>query len=122
MSSEIDDPEFVKVLQEEFFAESSETLNECENLLMKLEKNLSAQEEMVDYKRALHTMKGSAMAVGLKKTGEIFHYLETQIVLAPTLDVIEKQLRAIDVFREFFEQAIPGEGQVAERILDKIKR
>ena len=119
--SELDDPEFVTMLQEEYIAEASDTLNECEVNLMNLEKNPNSEDDKLSYKRALHTMKGSSQAVGLSKSAEIIHYLETTLEGSLTHEIIDFHLKSVDVLRDFCKAAVPGEATKAEYILDRIK-
>jgi len=82
--------------KEMFLEESHEQLQEWENCLLNLEKNLSNRELVDTLFRAIHTIKGSAGFVGFDSLQKITHDIESSIQ-----DVrdgkIELTLKSVDI-------------------------
>src|SRR3989339_756532 len=104
-----EDQEFLETLKEEFFAEAEDSLDECEKILMNLESKSAKSEDVKNYKRILHSMKGSAHAVDLKKLAEALHKMEDLIQNGDEPKAIDLSLKFIDLIRSFVELARQGE-------------
>lgn len=74
MSNELDD-ELVRTLQNTFYDESSDLFSTIEQCLLELE-NRNDEESRTKLMRALHSIKGSAKAVGFKNLSAFAHELE----------------------------------------------
>lgn len=113
---EDDDSEFLAELREEFFTEAKETLLECENILINIENGDSSGFDQ--YKRQLHSLKGSAHAVDLKKIAAILHTMEDWIKDNKITEIVEISLTTIDYIRQAVEASDSGDEAGAEQILD----
>jgi len=102
----------------EFFQpEAEEHLQIVSDCLLSLEANHSP-EEINKLFRAIHTVKGSAAQVGLKRLGGIAHRVEDLIgrlregELEPTAQVIDLCLESVDVLKKTLHKQWPDEIQM----------
>ena len=102
----------------EFFQpEAEEHLQIVSDCLLSLEANHSPQ-EINKLFRAIHTVKGSAAQVGLKRLGGIAHRVEDLIgrlregELEPTAQVIDLCLESVDVLKKTLHKQWPDEIQM----------
>jgi len=102
----------------EFFQpEAEEHLQVVSDCLLSLEANHSP-EEINKLFRAIHTVKGSAAQVGLKRLGGIAHRVEDLIgrlrdgELEPGAQVIDLCLEAVDVLKKTLHKQWPDESQM----------
>lgn len=63
--------------KDEFIAESMELLSKLENNLLVLESTPDNQQELEEFLRGLHTLKGSSGMYGFEKIGQLMHSLES---------------------------------------------
>ena len=73
-----EDAEFLAILKQEFVEETPENLEECERYLMDYHDN-GDEELIVDLKRKIHSIKGSAKAVDMPELSDALHYFEDRI-------------------------------------------
>ena len=99
----------------EFFQpEAEEHLQIVSDCLLSLEGN-NNPEEINRLFRAIHTVKGSAAQVGLRRLGSIAHRVEDLIgrlrdgELDPSPDLVDICLEAVDVLRKTLRREWPGE-------------
>jgi len=102
----------------EFFQpEAEEHLQIVSDCLLSLEANHSP-EEINKLFRAIHTVKGSAAQVGLKRLGGIAHRVEDLIgrlregELEPTPQIIDLCLESVDVLKKTLHKQWPDETQM----------
>src|SRR5690242_2295593 len=102
----------------EFFQpEAEEHLQIVSDCLLSLEANHSP-EEINKLFRAIHTVKGSAAQVGLKRLGGIAHRVEDLIgrlrdgELEPSPQVIDLCLESVDVLKKTLHKQWPDESQM----------
>jgi chemosensory pili system protein ChpA (sensor histidine kinase/response regulator) len=99
----------------EFFQpEAEEHLQIVSDCLLSLEGN-NNPEEINRLFRAIHTVKGSAAQVGLRRLGSIAHRVEDLIgrlrdnELEPSPDIVDICLESVDVLRKTLRREWPGE-------------
>ncbi|MBF0362667.1 MAG: Hpt domain-containing protein [Oligoflexia bacterium] len=73
-----DELEFLKELRDEFFQDTPEQLDSCEECILAF-KDTSDNANLDKLKRTIHSLKGSAQAVDLAKMASHFHKFETII-------------------------------------------
>jgi len=109
-----EDDEVPPEILEFFQPEAEEHLQIVSDCLLSLEANHSA-EEINKLFRAVHTVKGSAAQVGLKRLGGIAHRVEDLIgrlrdgQLEPTPQVIDLCLESVDVLKKTLHKQWPDE-------------
>ena len=116
---ENDDLEFLKTLQLEFIGETSDSLLQCEDCLIKYEKQKDP-EVLREYLRYLHSIKGSARAVEFEKIAMTIHKVEGLGNKPDAPQFIEISLKSIDTLREAIEFIRSGEIDEMNLILDEI--
>jgi chemosensory pili system protein ChpA (sensor histidine kinase/response regulator) len=104
-----DDDEVPKEVLDFFVPEAEEHLHVATQCLLTLESNPSA-EEIHRLFRSIHTIKGSAAQVGLRRLSTMAHRLEDLIgqlrdgAMAPSAEIVEVCLQSVDVLRKFLQQ------------------
>jgi chemosensory pili system protein ChpA (sensor histidine kinase/response regulator) len=104
-----DDDEVPKEVLDFFVPEAEEHLHVATQCLLTLESNPSA-DEIHRLFRSVHTIKGSAAQVGLRRLSTMAHRLEDLIgqlrdgAMAPSAEIVEVCLQAVDVLRKFLQQ------------------
>ncbi len=116
---ENDDLEFLKTLQLEFIGETTDSLLQCEDCLIKYEKQKDP-EILREYLRYLHSIKGSARAVEFEKIAMTIHKVEGLGSKPDAPHFIENSLKSIDTLREAIEFIRSGEIDEMNLILDEI--
>ncbi len=121
MEEDFFDDGFLEGLREEFYADAVETLVDCENLLLtKYEEGLTP-DDTKEYKRILHSLKGSAHAVELVQINDILHTMEDLIIdNIVTQEITDKHLLYIDKIREFIALTQKGDQVRANQIINDI--
>lgn len=71
-----DELEFLKELRDEFFQDTPEQLDSCEECILAF-KDSGDKTNLDKLKRTIHSLKGSAQAVDLAKMASFFHKFET---------------------------------------------
>jgi len=112
----------------EFFQpEAEEHLQIVSDCLLSLEANHSP-EEINKLFRAIHTVKGSAAQVGLKRLGGIAHRVEDLIgrlregELEPSAQVIDLCLESVDVLKKTLHRLWPDESQMRSGVDSLLNR
>jgi chemotaxis protein histidine kinase CheA len=116
---ENEDLEFLKTLQLEFIGETSDSLLACEDCLIKYEKQKSP-EQLREYLRILHSIKGSARAVEFEKIAMTIHRVEGLGSKPEADNFVELSLKSIDTLREGIELIRSGEIEEMNKMLDDI--
>jgi len=104
-----EDDEVPKEVLDFFVPEAEEHLHVATQCLLTLESNPSA-EEIHRLFRSVHTIKGSAAQVGLRRLSSMAHRLEDLIgqmrdgALAPSAEIVEVCLQSVDALRKFLQQ------------------
>jgi chemotaxis protein histidine kinase CheA len=114
-----DDLEFLKTLQLEFIDETVDSLHQCEGTLMRYEKQKTA-DDIREYLRLLHSIKGSARAVEFEKIAMTIHKVEGLGSKPDDPNFIELSLASIDTLREAITLIRSGEIEKMDAILDDI--
>jgi chemosensory pili system protein ChpA (sensor histidine kinase/response regulator) len=108
------DDEVPDEILEFFQPEAEEHLQIVSDCLLSLEGN-NNPEEINRLFRAIHTVKGSAAQVGLRRLGSIAHRVEDLIgrlrdnELDPSPDIVDICLESVDVLRKTLRREWPGE-------------
>ena len=104
-----DDDEVPKEVLDFFVPEAEEHLHVATQCLLALESNPSA-EEIHRLFRSVHTIKGSAAQVGLRRLSTMAHRLEDLIgqlrdgAMTPNAEIVEVCLQTVDVLRKFLQR------------------
>lgn len=104
-----DDDEVPKEVLDFFVPEAEEHLHVATQCLLALESNPSA-DEIHRLFRSIHTIKGSAAQVGLRRLSTMAHRLEDLIgqlrdgAMTPSAEIVEVCLQTVDVLRKFLQQ------------------
>ncbi len=104
-----DDDEVPKEVLDFFVPEAEEHLHVATQCLLTLESNPSA-DEIHRLFRSVHTIKGSAAQVGLRRLSTMAHRLEDLIgqlrdgAMTPSAEIVEVCLQTVDVLRKFLQQ------------------
>ena len=104
-----DDDEVPKEVLDFFVPEAEEHLHVATQCLLTLESNPSA-DEIHRLFRSIHTIKGSAAQVGLRRLSTMAHRLEDLIgqlrdgAITPNAEIVEVCLQTVDVLRKFLQQ------------------
>ena len=104
-----DDDEVPKEVLDFFVPEAEEHLHVATQCLLTLESNPSA-DEINRLFRSIHTIKGSAAQVGLRRLSTMAHRLEDLIgqlrdgAMTPSAEIVEVCLQTVDVLRKFLQQ------------------
>jgi len=103
MVDDDDDLEFLKSLQEEFFAEALDAFEDMESLLLNINSSDDKDEKLKELMRLLHSMKGSAHATDLPDMATYIHKIESNC--AGTIDesFVDTALQSIDVLKEYVQ-------------------
>jgi chemotaxis protein histidine kinase CheA len=114
-----EDLEFLRTLQLEFIGETIDSLAQCEDCLIKYEKQKSS-DVLREYLRCLHSIKGSSRAVEFEKIAMTIHKVEG-LGSKPDSDIfVELSLKSIDTLRDAIEFIRSGEIDKMDEILDEI--
>ncbi|MGB9506220.1 MAG: Hpt domain-containing protein, partial [Candidatus Acidiferrum sp.] len=111
------DDEVPDEILEFFQPEAEEHLQIVSDCLLSLEGN-NNPEEINRLFRAIHTVKGSAAQVGLRRLGSIAHRVEDLIgrlrdgELDPSPDLVDICLESVDVLRKTLRREWPGEADM----------
>ena len=112
MSEEFNEEELMAELLQDFLETTPEILEDIEAKLMNIHESESI-EEVLDVKRILHSLKGSAQAIDLKAIVDEIHNLETVIdtnVTAKTIaGVYDNTMRFVDGLRKVLQGLVNGE-------------
>ncbi|MDB9787020.1 Hpt domain-containing protein [Bacteriovoracaceae bacterium] len=104
------DEEFASITME-FLDDSQEQFDECEKYMMSYEKDQDTG-NLKELKRIIHTLKGEAHSVNLKKTGDLFHDFETVVEtkqVSDASDFAHFVLKFVDMMRDYFRAISDGE-------------
>jgi chemotaxis protein histidine kinase CheA len=120
-----EDLEFLQSLRDEFFAESIDRFDDLENMLLSINPQ-NAEETIQNFKRAIHTIKGSAAAVDLKAFVSLIHLMESQLSDLTKKEISDLALKLLDVMRKYVSHCTKtgiekGEGFVIKviKVLEK---
>jgi len=112
-----DDDEVPKEVLDFFVPEAEEHLHVATQCLLALESNPST-DEIHRLFRSIHTIKGSAAQVGLRRLSAMAHRLEDLIgqlrdgALTPTAEIVEVCLQSVDVLRKFLQSEWNSEEEI----------
>src|SRR5215470_12452714 len=110
-----------------FQPEAEEHLQIVSDCLLSLEANHSP-EEINKLFRAIHTVKGSAAQVGLRRLGGIAHRVEDLIgrlrdgELEPNAQIIDLCLESVDVLKKSLHKQWPDESQIRSGVDSLLNR
>lgn len=116
-----EDLEFLESLKEEFFAESEDVLAECESLM--LEYGQKQDDQIIkNYMRILHSMKGSASAVDLKRLSKVLHGIESYTKNCKAANYVDVNLKIIDLLRNYLDATKNGDESSAEAPISAMEK
>jgi chemotaxis protein histidine kinase CheA len=115
MASE-EDLEFLLSLQKEFHDDARDALTECENLLLEFENN-KTEDQMDDFKRRLHSLKGSARAVEYEKMASALHKLEETCANSAAAEFVDNSLKTLDGLKDYVEKLDDEDKESAEGVI-----
>ncbi len=113
-------------LTEIFLEEASDILSTCNECLERWQKNSDDESSVSEFRRQLHTLKGSARMAAYSNIGDFSHAIEslvnpiTEGLLEATDSIFTLLQRCLDTLHEMIEEAIskrpvyPASGLIAE--------
>lgn len=117
-----EDLEFLASLRKDFFIEGKDRLLEAEVALLDFE---STQNELklLDYKRILHSVKGSAKAVEEIDYATLVHKIEDRIQGSVDEQFFDLNLKFIDISKQYFEASLKEEdvSGLINALLEEVK-
>lgn len=103
--TEKDDLEFLETLRGEFLDCAPGELDQWEESLLLFERK-GDEAALKDLKRLIHSMKGSAQAVGFVEAGEFLHLLEqwldSNLGTKSRTEIVSHTLSVVDQFRRYY--------------------
>jgi chemotaxis protein histidine kinase CheA len=123
--AEQDDNSFLESLRTEFFDGAPGELDMWEENLLNFESS-GEQSAINDLKRLVHSMKGSAQAIGLVEPGEFLHSLEAWLMdnmnVKTRTEIVSHCLFAVDRFRSYYAALIDGHDDEANVIAGELRK
>lgn len=117
--SDSEDLEFLKSLKEDFYTETVDSLEKSEALLLDFEQTQNDFKK-VEYKRILHSIKGSAKAVEEDHFAKCIHLIEDSLMnLAPDSSM-DLQLKLLDACLQYVKFKKYNEIENAEEKLSEL--
>jgi chemosensory pili system protein ChpA (sensor histidine kinase/response regulator) len=122
-----DDDEVPKEVLDFFVPEAEEHLHVATQCLLTLESNPSA-DEIHRLFRSIHTIKGSAAQVGLRRLSTMAHRLEDLIgqlrdgAMTPSAEIVEVCLQSVDVLRKFLQQDWTSDDEMRAAVVPLLVR
>lgn len=115
-----EDLEFLQSLKNDFYVETKDSVERAESLLLNFE---SSKDELslLDYKRLLHSVKGSAKAVEEAEYAMIVHKVEDSIAGDKGEAFFELNFKFLDISKNYLEMARSGDFDSAQAVLDEFK-
>lgn len=113
-----DEIEFLKELRQDFLEEAKEYLESLESNILKYEQS-KGDDVLVEFKRTLHTLKGSSRAVDLNKLSEAAHHMEDKCS-NPDDHFCDYMLKALDKLKESIAFVAQGRDSESETVLADI--
>jgi chemotaxis protein histidine kinase CheA len=103
-----EDREFLLGLKKDFFIETKDSIEKAEKLILDFEEN---EDELVllEYKRLLHSIKGSAKAVDENVYALIVHKVEDRIQGIKDEVFFDKNLKFLDLSKQYIQSFLNGE-------------
>ena len=116
-----DDLEFLKNLKEEFYIETADSLEKSETLLLDFEETQNELKKL-EYKRILHSIKGSAKAVDEDKFASIIHLIEDSLINLAADSSMDMQFKLLDASLNYIRlkkqnDLVESEKQLAEIVV-----
>ena len=93
-------------LDDTFFSEADDIVQDVETILLKLEVNKKCECDCTtQMKRDMHNLKGSAACVGQSKISELAHLFETIVIDTEIFDTetVDRLLAKLDRIRNLIE-------------------
>lgn len=114
-----EDADFLNSLREDFYVETLDSFEKSESILIELEANQNELKKL-EYKRILHSIKGSAKAVDENKFAKIIHIIEDSLSCVTT-ESMDFQLKFLDVSTVYIRMRMQGDHENAEKQLTMIE-
>lgn len=113
--NEDEDQEFLKSLKEDFYVETLDSFEKSEASLLDFE---STQNELkkLEYKRILHSVKGSAKAVGEDHFAKVVHQVEDSLGCVDN-EAVNFHFKFLDIGREYVRARMKGDDSLATSFL-----
>lgn len=110
-----EDLKFLESLKEDFYIETEDMLNKCEEIL--LQHTPFNQQTRETYQRILHSIKSSASSVELHKCSDIIHIMESHINSSEGENFVTFTLKIIDQLRKYIALMSSREIDEAEKLI-----
>ena len=107
-----DDLEFLQSLKNDFYTETQESLEKCEASLLNYESTKS-ELSILDYKRTLHSIKGSAKAVDEADFALLVHKIEDTIAGNKDATFFDINFKFLDFAKNYIDSLKTNESQDA---------
>lgn len=117
MNESLADLEFLESLRQDFFDETMENLEKCEECLLKFENN-KEDSLLREYLRLLHSIKGSARAVEFDKVATAIHQIESLGHKNEHAQFIEVSLSLVDDLRTVMQLIKSKDMLAMDKMLD----
>lgn len=114
-----EDLEFLQSLREDFYVETLDSLEKSEAILLEFEDTHNELKKL-EYKRILHSIKGSAKAVEEDRFAKIVHIIEDSLSCVST-ESIDFQFQFIDASLEYMKMRKQNDSLGSEKKLDEIE-
>ncbi len=114
-----EDLEFLKSLKNDFFIEAWDSLEKAEASLL-LYESKSSDLDLMDYKRTLHSIKGSAKAVDEADFALCLHKIEDTIATTKNEKFFEINFNFLDLAKNYISHSKQGSDDAIQD-LKKIK-
>ncbi len=105
--NESEDLEFLKSLKIDFFVEAEDSLEKAEASLLQYEQK-SSDLDLMDYKRCLHSIKGSAKAVDESDFALCLHKIEDTINSNRSETFFEINFKFLDYAKNYIKHSKQG--------------
>lgn len=114
-----EDAAFLQSLREDFYLETLDSMEKSEAALLDFE---ASQNELkkLEYKRILHSIKGSAKAVGDDAFAKIIHVIEDSLS-SVSHDSMDFHLKFLDAAREYIKLRMQGSDDSANNYLGNLE-
>ncbi len=119
-----EDLEFLQSLKKDFYIETMDSIEKAESLLLNFE---SKQDELslLDYKRILHSIKGSAKAIDEAEFALLVHKVEDSILKDKNAAFFDLNFQFIDFCKNYIDlkrsEDDDGANNLLKEFMGKIK-
>lgn len=114
-----DDLEFLQSLKDDFYVETLDSLEKSEAILLEFEDTHNELKKL-EYKRILHSIKGSAKAVEEERFAKIVHTIEDSLSCVST-ESMDFQFQFLDASHEYMKMRKQNDDSGADKQLSELE-